>query len=298
MALVPGVCSVSAQDRATVRWPDAVKGYIAWAEAAETTDPVRALECYQRISNQYSRSLPPPNRKVVEDKLAALRPEAAKILLREISVARSKADSRSLGIIKFLADKLALVDVKAEPDLSSESANNIWKLSGVESSILPGDFTTTAPSSQTIKAKEGFQLLRVRFKVENISKDSDPSYVGTWCEDELPASPAFPGARRWIDGSMVHLLQAASANSPTAGSYEAVSLGFQFGSADQFDWAAMAVTRMIPVGAIFGVDAVFSVPRGSVLVRPRLDSILAWKVRPSPAFRSPSARRRCEACCR
>jgi len=147
-------------------------------------DPVIAFLVLRDISSQ--EKLTPDQNVQVDQQMASLQPRALAILQRDFKVAADGQDLRSMTIAARLAHLIAKDSIEGEPAISETKSKllsgaagsaAIWRVNAT-ATLFKGSYTSfIGDFNLNLRPAEGFELMRVKARVENISAESDKTYA-------------------------------------------------------------------------------------------------------------------------
>ncbi|HUV38229.1 MAG TPA: hypothetical protein VMY39_01385 [Planctomycetota bacterium] len=219
----------------------------------------------------------------LEQAVKTCRPHAVAVVRHDLREAAADWDLRGSLMLAAVGSKLtkegweeeaaALARVKNHVVSGGRSRNAVWKVTNASAERLGESYSEGFGTSQTtLTPKQGFELLRVKASVENISTGPDLPYV-PWClgdfkrvfaaglgDDDTPANG------RLVVDEMIFLL--------TAGG-DWISCGYVCSGCDKLRDFSLTLTgkdggvthiflgTMVKPGEKFDLDVIFSVPSGT-----------------------------------
>lgn len=147
-------------------------------------DPVIAFLVLRDIRSQ--EKLTPDQNVQVDQQMASLRPRALAILQRDFKVAADGQDLRGMTIVARLAHLIAKDNIEGEPAISetknrllsgAEDRAAIWRVNATATLVKGFHTSHIGDYKLDVRPAEGFELLRVKARVENVSAESDKTYA-------------------------------------------------------------------------------------------------------------------------
>jgi len=206
-----------------LRFDDSLKRELERAITYSGADPAASLLEFKEVLEN-KKHLPNAQQKAWLDRqIKSLQPQAVANLQADYDAAARELDLRGMIIASAVANKIGKDSIKATPAMAeaqkqllagANSGRYVWSVSEATSSVVSGDYEEEVHGSQrlTLQPKPGFQILRVKAVVKNVSEDGDRPYAswawGGMKRVWMSIDPPQPGAveiSRWLDSEFIFL---------------------------------------------------------------------------------------------